>query len=329
MLTVITGLVLLLGVGTLAHKGDEFFAPKADHIEIAKADISKTDTSFNTYSPAPTQLQKPPSIHVITIPEVADTISDFKLVRSETSLPKAALDTKTHNINNEPIALDCDLALDAKPLRGARVLLEISAPCHKRETVLISHAGLRFNEIISDKGMISIIIPVLSDPATIEVSFAGGVSKSISTPAKDLSNYQRTGVAWSGQLDLQLHAHEISFNSARNSQITDLNNRSYKQSSMQGGGYITMLGNSAVKGGDFLQIYSIENPNDVFVDFKISIDNPNKHCGTTLPIKTVRYTAELNAQIADKNVLIRDCSAKSETIVLTNFLRNLKVAQRN
>jgi hypothetical protein len=329
MLTIVTGLVLLLGVGTLAHKGDEFFAAKSDHIEIAKADISKTDTSFHTYSPAPTQLQKPLSIPVVTKPQAVEAISDLKLVRSETSLPKTAVDTVAHSINDEPITLDCDLVLDAKPLRGARVLLEISAPCNKRETVLISHAGLRFNEIISDKGMISIIIPVLSDPANIEVSFTGGVSKSISTPTKDLSNYQRTGVAWSGQLDLQLHAHEISFNSANNNQITNLNNRSYKQSSMQRGGYITMLGNPVVEGGNFIQIYSIENPNDVFVDFKVSIDSPHNHCGTSLAIKTLHYTGELNAQIANKSVLIRDCSTKSETMVLNNFLRNLKVAQRN
>lgn len=322
-ITIVTGLVLLLGVGTLAHKGDEFFAPKTDHVEIAKADLGKTDVLPNTYSPAPPQLSNPLSMPAKST-SVVDAISGFKLVRSETTLPTPALKSK-----HLEIALDCDLSLDARPLRGARVLLEILAPCHKRETVLIIHAGLRFNEIIGEKGMVSIIIPVLSNPANIEVSFADGVSKSISAVAKDLSTLQRTGIAWSGQSNLQLHAEETSFDATRNTQITHLNSRSYLQSYLQGGGYITTLGNKNIEGGNFIQVYSIDSPNDIFVDFKISIESPYNRCGAAIKIKTMRYSAELGPQIVDKNVVIRDCSAKSETIVLNNFLRNLKVAQRN
>jgi hypothetical protein len=325
-LTIVTGLVLLLGVGTLAHKGDEFFAPKADHVEIAKADLSISDAPHNTYDFAPTQLPRPISTPVKIAPTV---ISDFKLVRSETTLPKAEIGNISNGANDQPIVLDCDLNLDAKSLRGARVLLEISAPCHKREIVLISHAGLRFNEIIGELGMISIIIPVLSDPANIEVSFADGVTKSISAPAKDLSTLQRTGIAWSGQSDLQLHADEHSFDASRNTQITSLAPRSYMQSYLQGGGYIITLGNKDIKSGHFVQMYSIESPSDIFVDFKVAIEHSNNRCGSPITVKTINQTAYLATQIVDKSVLLRNCSANNETIVLNNFLRNLKVAQRN
>ena len=331
-LTFITGLILLLGVGTFVHKGDELFASKTGTTQIAKADTDGTirTDAIASHSNKNTPAQRPNAFaSVVVTPSKPAPISGFELVRSvETASVSTAPET-FGTLKIDPTQMDCSLSLSAKPLRGARIQLDVKAPCHRNNVITIAHAGLRFNEIVDDKGEITITIPVLSDPAKIEVSFADGASKSISTPVKDLSSLQRTGIAWSGRVNLQLNADEQAFNSSHNKQITKLNTRSYKRSYLQGGGYLTMLGNSDVENGKFVQIYSVENPNAVFIDFMVVLENPNQLCGTGFSISAVRYAANLGTQITSKNVSVKNCSADNQSIVLKNILRSLIVAQRN
>ena len=327
--SLITGVILLLGVGTVVHKGDELFGSKASTTQIAKADIGpiiQTDASAMPYEHS--SVQMPDSITAALRP-VKTTISDFELVRAEQTTPVTVPQTTYNTLQISPDEMDCALNLTAKSLRGARVQLAVIAPCHKNKTITITHAGLRFNEIVDGKGKITIIIPVLSDPATIEVSFADGATKSISAPAKDLSSLQRSGIAWVGQADLQLHVDEGYIKASKNTRITAQNARSYKKSYLQGGGYLTTLGNTDVENGAFVQIYSIESSTGVFVDFNVVLRDPSRNCNTRLMVNTVSYSMELGAQSTRKNISVGNCSAKKENIVLKNILRDLIVAQRN
>jgi len=330
-LTFITGLVLLLGVGTFVHKGDELFTPKISATQIAKVGTGTTIETdaiphSNKYIPA----QKPDAfIPTAEQPPKPPPISGFELVRSAQTAFVSTSPETFGTLKIDPTQMDCSLGLSAKSLRGARIQLDVKAPCHKSKVITITHAGLRFSEIVDNKGEITITIPVLSDPANIKVSFADGASKSISTPVKGLSSLQRTGIAWSGQANLQLNANEQFFDSSHNKQLTKLNARSYKKSYLQGGGYLTVLGNNDVENGKFVQIYSVESPNAAFVDFKVVLANPSHLCGTGFSINTVRYAANLGTQITSKNVSVKNCSADKQSIVLKNILRNLIVAQRN
>lgn len=329
-LTFITGLVLLLGVGTFVHKGDELFGPKTSTTQIAKADITldlKTDALPVHIEHSPVKM--PDKIKAAALAPETAPISDFVLVRGNRAASVTSAPKTYNTVKIDPVPVDCTLTLSTKSLRGARVLLDVVAPCHKNKAVSITHAGLRFSEIIDDKGMITIIIPVLSDPATIEVSFADGTTKSISAPVKGLSSLQRTAIAWSGPANLQLRADESAFKASDNTLITAQNARSYKQSYLQGGGYLTTLGNKAVEGGKFIQIYSIEDPNDIFVDFQVVLQDISHLCGARITIDTVRYSAALGTELTSKNVSIRNCSAKNKNIVLKNMLRSLIVAERN
>ncbi|MEH6359630.1 MAG: hypothetical protein V7761_02740 [Amylibacter sp.] len=330
-LTFITGVVLLLGVGTFVHKGDELFAPKTSTTQIAKVDMSSTiriDAAPHSNENIPAQ-RPDDFVPVAARPAKPSPISGFELVRSVQTASASTSPETLGTLKIDPGQMDCSISLSAKSLRGARIQLVVKAPCHRNKVITIAHAGLRFNEIVDNKGEITITIPVLSDPANIEVSFADGTSKSISTPVKDLSSLQRTGIAWSGRANLQLNADERFFDSSHNEQITKLNTRSYKRSYLQGGGYLTMLGNSDVENGKFIQIYSVENPNDVFIDFMVVLENPKHLCGTGFSINTMRYAANLGTQIASKNVSVKNCSADNQSIVLKNILRSLIVAQRN
>jgi hypothetical protein len=329
--TFVTGLVLLLGVGTFAHKGDELFAPSVKPTEIAKAEVDYIPATDITPGPQlPVIKQESDNLNIAQIlPDEAADISDFEFVRSVQSASVLVTPQVYGTFIIDPVQIDCSLSLSAKSLRGARIQLGLIAPCHKNKIATIIHAGLRFNEIVDNRGRINIIIPVLSDPANIEVSFADGTSKSITTPVKDLSSIQRTLIAWSGRKAIQLRVDETAYDGSQDKQISAQNARSYKESYINGGGYLTSLGNINIEDGSFIQVYSIDNPNGVFVDFSIVLNNPYNNCGGWFSLETVQYTADMGSQSASNNISIRNCSTKNESIVLKNMLRNLIVAQRN
>jgi len=329
--TFLTGLVLLLGVGTFAHKGDEIFAPSLKTTEIAKADVDFIPTADITSSPQMPAIKQELDTLIIEqiLPNKTTEISDFAFVRSAQSASVLVTPQVYGTFTIGPVQVDCSLRLSAKSLRGARIQFGLIAPCHKNKVATIIHADLRFNEIVDNSGQINIIIPALSDPANIEVSFADGTSKFISTSVKGLSSIQRTIIAWAGQKAIQLKVDETTYDNSQDKQISAQNARSYKESYLNGGGYLVSLGNIIIEGGNFIEVYSIDNPNGIFIDFSIVLDNPNNSCGGRFSLDTVQYTADMGAQSASNNILIRNCSTKNESIVLKNMLRNLTVAQRN
>ena len=66
--TFVTGLVLLLGVGTFAHMGDELFAPRVNTTEIAKAEMDYIPTTDLTPGPQmPAIKQEPDTLNLSLI----------------------------------------------------------------------------------------------------------------------------------------------------------------------------------------------------------------------------------------------------------------------
>jgi len=305
-LSIATALILLIGVGAMVQMGDKIFTPTSEQTQIAKADTGQgsiTDTAL---------------------------VSELAFVRGQAqpaAFPSRLKTTGTLKI--DPLQTACGLTLTAKPLRGARIVLDIVAPCHTNKVVTISHAGLRFTEITDNAGRIHMIIPVLYDPANINVSFADGLAKSISVRAKDISSLQRTLIAWEGPVNLHLQVSETSYDATQNRKITTLNPRSYRQAYIKGGGYLTTLGNPDLENGKFIQVYSIENQGAAFVDFSIVLGNPSRQCGMGYSIDTMRYNPEYGVQSGRMKASVKNCSAKNQTIVLKNMLRSMIVAQRN
>ncbi len=108
-----------------------------------------------------------------------------------------------------------------------------------------------------------------------------------------------------------------------------LRNVDKRQAYINGGGYLTSLGNPDVEGGKFIQIYSVENQGAEFADFNIVLENPRRQCGMGYSINTVQYNADYGVRSSSMKASVRNCSAKNKTIVLKNMLRSLIVAQRN
>ncbi len=328
--TFVTGLVLILGVGFFVHKGEEIFSPKQKTIQIAKADTEIPTAANNTQSKIDTPILPLETVVYKPQPKL-EIYNDIKLVRAEQKPNTGAFESSENVSDFQPIQLDCSVKLSAKSLRGARVHIDVSAPCHSNKVVTIKHAGLLFNEYIDDTGLISITIPVLSNPAQIDVSFADGVTKSITTPVKDLSSLQRNGIAWSGHKALNLHANEVinGFDDNQPAPVSMQNKRSYKEAFVLGGGYLTTLGNPNIPDGNLIQIYTSQIIENAYVDFEVYVANKGIGCQDNLKLKTLQYTPDTGAQIVSKAITINQCAEKSENIVLKNLLRNMIVAQQN
>lgn len=104
-------------------------------------------------------------------------------LRGNQSVSADQYSTEINSAKFSPMALDCALDLTTTSLKGLRILLRISAPCHRGKRVIITHSSLRFNEVLNHDGALKITIPALSNPATIIVSLDDGTVKSISASA--------------------------------------------------------------------------------------------------------------------------------------------------
>ncbi len=130
-LTFVTGLVLILGVGTFVHLGDELFKPKQQYTQVAKADIGspiKTDAISNKYNTSiPIE-----TAFLSTRPEI-EFDTGIQLVRADKPASTEAFEKLETVLDYKPVLLDCVVKLSAQSLRSARVHLSVTAPCHNTE----------------------------------------------------------------------------------------------------------------------------------------------------------------------------------------------------
>ena len=107
--TFLTGLVLLLGVGTFAHKGDEIFAPSLKTTEIAKADVDFIPTTDITSSPQMPAIKQELDTLIIEqiLPDKTAEISDFAFVRSAQSASVLVTPQVYGTFTIGPVQIDC------------------------------------------------------------------------------------------------------------------------------------------------------------------------------------------------------------------------------
>lgn len=322
-LTFVTGLVLICGVGGFVHMGDKLFSPKQPEIQLAKAP-TKTDAITSKYNTA-----VPLEAIVVPAKTPIEFDTDIELVRANTPANANTFKKQGVALNYKPLPLDCTVKLSAQSLRSARVRLNITAPCHSNKVATIAHAGLQFNEYVNDNGNIEITIPVLLDPATIEVSFSDGIKKSITTQTKDLSKVTRTGIAWSGHNTLNMQVHETANNPEKNQHLSLANKRTADQSYFLGGGYLTTLGNPDIPNGKRIHIYTSDVTQNRYVGFQLHMKKQGLACQNDLSLRTIHYAPSTGIQIAKKSTTIDHCKAHSGNIVLKNMLKDMIVAQNN
>ncbi len=248
------------------------------------------------------------------------------------SLPSMAPSTSISDISPtgaSDLPVDaCNITLKASPKPAARVSLEVNARCHPNKVVTVEHANLRFRETLDANGELTVSIPAFSEFSLFSISLDGGINAMVGVYVAGLSSVDRVGISWSGRDDTFLHAFEGT--NLQNGHRWRLSPGSYRRSQMDGGGYLTLLGDPQLPNAELTQVYSrrkFQSNTFKFVSLTLETLRGDTDCGGTLSVMTARHTPEIGYSSTQNKIRLQDCNSTTGSLVLKNLVKDLRVAQ--
>lgn len=223
----------------------------------------------------------------------------------------------------------CNVEVRATPKSSARVQLRLHAKCHPNSYVTISHAGLQFREKLGEFGQLALTIPAFSEFSVFGIELADGVKASAGAFVSGLSRVERVGISWNGKETTFLHAYEPAIGAGGH--VWSLDPRSYAESLLDGGGYMTNLGSRAEGSrGTFAQIFtrpvSHSAPSGI-VTLNVETLLDSENCNTSLQIRTAHHSSRSGFSGNRAFLQLPDCNGTSDSLVTKNLVKDLRVAQ--
>jgi hypothetical protein len=286
--------------------------------------------AFDTLAVAP-ELAMPQDFKDIVITSAPALVETHDLPRFAASLPDMAFDI-SDLVKIKPVAaLSCSLDIRATPIFGARVTLKVSAPCHPNVAVTIKHGGLQFKERLDDDGTIELKIPAFAEYARFDVELADGLTSTVGAYISGLSALERVGVAWNGANDTFLHALENGAEMGEKGHVWRATPNSYAASRMNGGGYMTTLGDPSIEGAQLLQVYTLpKQPRKKaqIVDLQIETLRGAHACGQDIDLRVAQHRVNSGAAKSELSLTLPACGSDDTSLVLKNALKDMKVARK-
>nr|WP_325248833.1 hypothetical protein [Amylibacter sp.] len=330
-------------------------APPRINPETLPSEATQTPATdqmiFASVEPATRSTQSDAGADVITIavldgaPELA-TPADFRdivLTRAIATVPApevskiargvpvtASDSTDFMRIPHTP-KVSCALDLRATPIFGARVKLKLTAPCHPNVAVTIRHGGLQFKEQLDGAGHLELKVPVFSEFSRFDVELADGTQSTVGAYIAGLSTLERVGISWDGKNDTFLHAFQNGARIGDTGHIWRLNARDFAASRMDGGGYLTVLGNPDLKNAELAQVYTLPlraTERAQIVSFGIETLRGETTCGKTLNVKTASLQQNSGAAANTLSLRLPECGTLQSSLLLKNALKDMKVARK-
>ncbi len=243
-------------------------------------------------------------------------------------LPGAALAETPDDTAKDlsPFGLPCGLDVTAEASGSAMIALGVAAPCNPDAVVTIIHSGMTVAENTDAFGLMTLDLPALETPAFVTVSLPDGSENDIIVDVPDLGEYDRVALAWQGDLGVELHVMEdgaawmsdghVHAGAPRNPGAT-----------LDGDGYLTLLGNPAIGTPQLAQVYTMPRQNGP-ATVALSVDAPVTlgNCAQTAEARVLQVTGGANADMIPLGFTYPTCDAVGDTLVLQNVFGDLRLA---
>lgn len=131
-----------------------------------------------------------------------DTASEDAVRPDADFEPKLAL----AELDVMPAELSCTPSLSVHAAIDAMLDVNLSAPCHANQRIVISHDDLAFSALTDDNGAFSAYLPALSMQGNVDVFLADDTLLQDSAFVPDLDAHSRIIVQWTGADAFALHA---------------------------------------------------------------------------------------------------------------------------
>ena len=266
-------------------------------------------------------------------------------IAPQADLPRGRLDLSTRlaalgggvmrppsdaELNLSPYGTPCSVTLSATPEPAAMVALTLDAPCHPRQRIEVSHAGLRFAARTSALGGYHVNVPALTEQALYAVRFSTGQTASVLVRNTHSREVERVVLQWTGRVDLDLHALEFGAGENGAGHVWAGAPRSAVHALRTGGGFLTQLGDADLDDPARAEIYTLtpgENAPSGVVRLLVEASGDTAACDRSVSARTLRSTAGSTLETVDIQFRMPPCGEAGQTLLLKNAVQDLKITR--
>ena len=179
---------------------------------VTYIETSTLMSAMQQFEPIPSEHNAPGSYMVPRAPEAAllpAALPDLSGTRPHLPEDVMRKPLSEAEYDLDAMGMQCRPRLTAHAEPGALVRLELSAPCDREARVDVEHSGLRFAVKTDRTGAISLVVPVLANPAAFAVSVPGYAPVEAMVPVQNMRGHERVALQTTADAQLSIHALEF------------------------------------------------------------------------------------------------------------------------
>lgn len=215
----------------------------------------------------------------------------------------------------------CPITLDVMADPGAMIGITLLAPCNPSERVVLRHAGLAITVATTATGSAFVTVPALETDALVVVRFDDGSEASASVTVPELATLRRFGVQWQNEDAFQVYGLEG---------MTTISATNVGTGPADGlplaGGFLTRLGDASALTPLLAEIYTY--PATGMADVVVEAAVTAATCGREILGETLASVAG-RVTVTDLSLVMPDCEAVGDFLVLNNLASDLTLAAAN
>jgi hypothetical protein len=146
---------------------------------------------------------------------------------------------------------------------------------------------------------------------------------------RDAKQLERMAIVWSVPINLDLHAFEDNANERSDGHVWVNNPKTYRDTLIDGGGFMEVFGDSSIEGGTMSEVYSLPTSRirrQTSVSLDLRINNIDAYCDQPMALRTVRSDNDGEVTKREFNLRLPKCGDASGGLILENFAKNIGVA---
>ena len=298
-----------------------------NQVQIAAAGAAQDPADATPAAKFP-GMPRPPQDAIMPAPLPQNGPSLQSRMALTTPAPAPAAPVRSEPARNE-FGLSCGVILTATPKDAAMVGVTLTAPCRGDERFTLRHGDLSFAARMTRLGTFVADVPALGRDAVFSVTFADGERTTTEATVPLAEDVDRVVLQSRDQTGLQIHALEFGADYGQAGHIWSGNPRNPVDAAREGGGFITVLGDSSLTDAQTAEIYTFPantRNRDGVVRLSIEAEVTAGNCGREITGQTLQNGTAGSAEPVALTLSVPDCDAIGEFLVLKNLLRDLKIA---
>lgn len=294
--------------------------------EEARPELVDPQTVQHTSAPAGANITLPLAPNAtLTNSNVRATFLDPSARMKDSLDSNPISDSQTYSAYGVP----CSTVLTATAKPAAMVEISLSASCEPSQRFVLQQGDLKISGQTSVVGLSEIQIPALSANPRIEVHFGNGQTAFADVEVPDFDDFDRVALQWKGRSGLSIHALEFGAAHGQAGHVSKETPRSVEYAEGAFGGFMTRL--SFVEADDAMhaEIYSFPTENarrNGAIRLSVEAEITHSNCSKEVSAQTLQPKAATGVELVDLKLLMPECDAVGDFLVLNNLLRDLKIA---